>query len=314
MLKMSGAYEFMLSMLPGNIHYGNNNGRGDIFLIDKEQEYNFEIKAIKKFEIGSAATAMIENSWKKDINITLPAAFVSLINNILKLFPKNEELKHEAINLIDSPRIMLGSNKSHNSSTFIDKNSGKQMIYTIDEITHKVMQKLYSCVKNEISKEDFNLKIRRFIKKFVLDIYTKIIPNYEYDRNANIIQYVEIEHLYDTLINNQFNCFDNNSYIFNGEAGVKINDAKRGKYYQSDEMYCRFCILFFRAYLDKVSSLIYFVDDKNFWIVIRNTDSDEELLEKLFFLYADVHDKKLSVQRAGLRILPNLNYINKNEK
>lgn len=311
---MSGAYEFMISMLPGNTYYGNNNGRGDVFINYNQLNYNFEIKAIKKFEIGSAATAMIDNSWKKDINTTLSSAFISLLTSILELFPKNEKLKQEILGLTDSPRIMLGSNKSRNASTFIDKSSGKQIIYTIDEITHNVMQKLYSCVKSEINKDDFNLKIRRFIKKFVLEIYTKIIPNYEHDKNINIVQRVEIEQLYDELINNQFNCFDDNSYIFNGISAVKNHNAERGKCYQSDEMYCRFCILFFRAYLNKVSSLVYFVDDKDFWLVVRNTDTDDELLEKLFFLYADVHDKKLSVQRSGLRILPNFNYIIKNEK
>lgn len=121
----------------------------------------------------------------------------------------------------------------------------------------------------------------------------------------------ELEDLFEKMFNNEFDCFNESSFIFKGYGGKRWNEIKPGEIYQADDFYAQYCLFFIRRYMKKSDALLYLslVEDKNFYVVVREDDC---ITDKLLIIYIDTHDCGGNPQRGTLRALPNPDFIKKN--
>lgn len=315
--KNSGNGEMLFALLPADVYYGNNNGYGDIRLKDGDTVRNYELKSVRKFACSSSASIIDERDWNKSkvINERLSASFARFINDIKRIDTQNEAYSDACDNFSKDVRknprkgvqgkktpirIMLGTNQNRRQDTMINKN-GERIVYSIHEIIHDIPQSLYKFVKDKISRNEYNAIIRRCLKKFMYSIYLEDIPTEKHN---------ELEDLFEKMFNNEFDCFNESSFIFKGYGGKRWNEIKPGEIYQADDFYAQYCLFFIRRYMKKSDALLYLslVEDKNFYVVVREDDC---ITDKLLIIYIDTHDCGGNPQRGTLRALPNPDFIKK---
>lgn len=306
----SGVLEFLLTVLPADISYNDSKGNGDVTLYkDKENQKYIELKGLSRYGLANAPCLSVPNVWSNNTNNTLRRRFIEMLNNTIEKLPENEDLRNYVESFKkENVRVLLGFNNKRRRYSKIEQNHPSY--YTLYEVTHLIPQKIYEFVKSDISKEEFVKIVYEQIRLFVQDIFYELIPNItdDIDKKGGVnVCYIDL--LYDEYLNTKFNCFDENSYIFNQRQSIDVS-AKYEKivgWHQADEFFCKYCLLFVRTYLEMIDYILIIDIVADTWYVIKKTDSDEEILDKLYFCYPDTNINTANGQKLCLRVLPKRN-------
>ena len=300
----SGTMELFFVVLPAKTFYNNSKGGGDITLKTILKNIRIEIKS-SEYCKSNAPTLCSPDAIDNNINNEIKSRFKTLLDEIAQKLPASDKLKAKIEEIKDeNAGIAIGYNVATNQRKYIH--------YDFYKVTHNVMWRIYSSVEDIISKEEFNAKIYIPLKKFIYDVYVYIIPNnnnvtFEKNKAINNVDSNKIIDLVEDMLvdENEFDCFDETSYIIKGKQAAILEKIKRGECCQADELYCLFSILYIRKYMDNLDYIFMYDLKSDRWCTIRKDDSDEDIMKKLIFIYPDIEAPECRSQRCKIRALIN---------
>lgn len=300
----SGTMELFFVVLPAKTFYNNSKGGGDITLKTILKNIRIEIKSCE-YRKSNAPTLCSPDVIDNNINNEIKSRFKTLLDEIAQKLPASDRLKAKIKEIQDeNAGIAIGYNVATNQRKYIH--------YDFYKVTHDVMCRIYSSVEDIISKKEFNARIYIPLKKFIYDVYVYIIPNnnnvtFKKNKTINNIDSNKIIDLVEDMLvdENEFNCFDETSYLIKGKQAAILEKIKRGECCQADELYCLFSILYIRKYMDNLDYIFMYDLKSDRWCTIRKDDSDEDIMKKLIFIYPDIEAPKCRSQRCKIRALIN---------